>query len=454
MSQSKFIPLADNNVFPKDKSARKKAINTVLEDQHPVETNRRIPGLNGAHDIFEVDIDDLIYNFHNYRFFLERATIERQKSRRFYEDEEHRHEAARITEEKIWNQDESENEETISSLLKDGQIDPAVCDMSGVVIAGNRRLTLLHQIKRRRDAGYYKKSNISTSRFDELSKIRVAIIDRELEISEIIQFETKLQHNNPKKLEYDRIAKYFIVKNLVQKEHLSPQQVYEDNKGMPSLNNVAAVEKFVRVAELMEEYLKFFEIPEIYVELRGMEDPMRKLDDDLQRIKGGDRPIGNADMLLLEYRNTFFTALRAHAFNKESDLKEKWYREMFNSFKRNAKEWQTLKEESVRVGMQTKGPESTDDTKLKEAKQEWAEAHAEKITNGIKDVVDEVRDFARFNEKPEKLLARAMNDLDQFEKMITSPDSKYYLEGIDNPSDTINELYKKLDAILNRLPVD
>ena len=453
MAQSKLIPLPSDSVFPKDKNARIKALDEARQ-KNPVENGRRIAGLSGEYDIFEIDVDDLIYNFHNYRFFLERATIEKQKSRQFYEDEEHRYEAARITEEKIWEQDESENEDTVGSLLAEGQIEPAICDMNGVVIAGNRRLTLLHQIKRRRDSGYYKKSNVSPGRFDELSKLRVAIIDKGLEVSEIIQYETKLQHNNPKKLEYDRIAKYFIVKNLIEKEHLSPQQIYDDNKGMPSLKNVAAVDKFVRVAKLMEEYLRFFKIPEIYIELRGMEDPMRKLDDDLLRIRSGDRPIGNEDSLYLEYRNTFFTALRAHAFNKESGLKEKWYRDLFNAFKRDTPTWRGLKEDSVKVQMNTKAPDSTDDSTLKESKQEWTEAHAEKVTSGIGEVVDEVRDFERFNEKPEKLLARAMNDLEQFEKMISSADKDFYLEGIDNPSDTINDLYRRLDAILNKLPVE
>ncbi len=455
MIQSKLIQLPAKSVFPKETRARQSAIKNALT-YTPVETGRSIPGLGGRQKIYQVDIEDVIYNFHNYRFFLERATIEWQKGDSFYTDENHRHEAARITEEKIWEQDEKENEEVIKSLLEDGQHEPAVCDLNGVIVSGNRRLTLLHQIKRRKDAGLYKNEPISQEVFEELSKIRVAIIEEELSKSEIIKLETKLQHNNPKKLEYDRIAKYFIVKNLKENEHLSDEDIYKMNRSMQSLNSSKDVKKFVDVANLMEDYLKFFKIDGDRRELTGLEDPMRRLDDELNKIKNGERNrLGNKDLLWLEYRNTFFIALMAHKSNPDSQLKEKWYRSLYKAFDNaGSNGWKSLTTETAKVQMGIEAPDKIDDTSLKEARQKWSEEHAENITESIEQVVDEVRDFERFREKPEKLLSRAFGDLEQFDKMLSSPDKEHYLSNVTDPHDVVNEMYRKLDSILNKLPVE
>jgi hypothetical protein len=455
MIQSKFIPLYDDSVFPKETRARQAAVKKVLTDA-PVELGRSIPGLAGRQKIFQIDIDDVVYNFHNYRFFLERATIEWQRGNSFYTDEQHRHEAARITEEKIWNQDEAENEDVIKSLLEDGQYDPAVCDLNGVIVSGNRRLTLLHQIKRRKDAGLYKNQPISQEVFEELSKIRVAIIEDELSESEIVKLETKLQHNNPKKLEYDRIAKYFIVKNLKDNEHLSDEDIYKMNRSMQSLNSSKDVKKFVDVANLMESYLKFFKVDGDLRELTGLEDPMRRLDDELSKIKNGEKNrLGNRDLMWLEYRNTFFIALMAHKSNPTSQLKEKWYRSLYKAFDNaGSSGWKALTKETEKVQRGIEAPEKIDDTSLKEARQKWSEEHAENITESIEQVVDEVRDFERFQEKPEKLLSRAFGDLEQFDKMLSSPDKEHYLSNVVDPHDTVNDLYRKLDSILNKLPTE
>lgn len=455
MIQSKLIPLPQDSIFPKETRARQEAVRQALTT-NAVETGRSIPGLHDRQKVYEISIDDVIYNFHNYRFFLERATIEWQRGNSFYTDEQHRHEAARITEEKIWNQDVSDNEDVIKSLLEEGQLDPAVCDLNGVIVSGNRRLTLLHQIRRRKDEGLYKNQPVAQEVFEDLSKIRVAIIDKELTESEIVQLETRLQHNNPKKLEYDRIAKYFIVRNLKEHEHLSDEDIFKMNRSMQSLNSSKDVKKFVDVANLMEEYLKFFKIDGDLRELTGLEDPMRRLDDELNKIKTGERSrLGNKDLLVLEYRNAYFIALMAHKSNPESQLKEKWYRNLFKAFDNTSSPaWRALTEATAKVQMQMEAPKKIDDNSLKEARQKWSEEHAGAITETIEQVVDEVRDFERFREKPEKLLSRALGDLDQFDKMLSSPDKQHYLSNVKNPHDVVNEMYRKLGSILNKLPME
>lgn len=455
MMQSKFIPLSNKSIFPKETRARQAAVKKALSST-PVETGRSIPGLSGRQKIYEISIDDVIYNFHNYRFYLERATIEWQRGRSFYTDEQHRHDAARITEEKIWEQDIPDNEGVIKSLIEDGQYDPAVCDLNGVIVSGNRRLTLLHQIRRRKDSGLYKKQPIGQAVFEKLGKLRVAILNEELTESDIEKLETKLQHINPRKLEYDRIAKYFIVKNLKEKQHLSDEDIYKMNQSMQSLNSSKDVKKFVNVANLMEEYLKFFKIDGDMRELTGLEDPMRRLDDELSKIKNGDRErIGNVDNLVFEYKNTFFVALRAHKLNPDSQLKEKWYRSLYPAFDSvNSSAWKTLHEEAKKVHLGMEEPAKIDDTSLNEAKQKWSEDHAETITDTIDEVVIEVRDSERFIKKPEKLLSRALSDLNWFDEKLSSPDKEYILSHITDPHDVIDELRSKLNSILNKLPAD
>jgi hypothetical protein len=455
MTSSVFHPLTRNGQFPKDKEARKSNIAIALS-KDPVAHGIRVAGMEGSNEVYEVDIDDLIYNFHNYRFFMERATIERQMSSSFYTDEEHRFDAARITEEKIWNQDEKANEETIRSLLEDKQLEPAVCEGSGVVISGNRRLTLLHQIKRRREAGYYKNESISASRFEELAKMRVIVVKQEMTVAEIEQAETKLQHNNPAKLEYDRIAKYFIVKNLSTNLGMSNHEIYENNKTMQSLNGPTDVDKFVRVANLMEDYLKVFKMPGMYTQLTGMEDPMRRLDDDLKKIRERkNKRVGNVDLMILEYRTIFFTALRsAQGSGKKGGLKEKWYRDMFKAFDTESVSWKTLGAEVKESIATVTAPEKIDDHTIKEHVQKWHEGHGDGIAETISEVIDEVRDYNKFNDRPEKLLTRARDDLEKFDGMITGPDSQVYLDGIENPTELIDEIRKKVNSILNHLPVE
>ncbi len=455
MASPVFYPLASNGQFPKDKVARRRGVESAMA-KDPVAYGARVAGMEGSHNVYEVDIDDLIYNFHNYRFFLERATIEQQKSTSFYIDEENRFDAARIAEEKIWNQDEKANEETIRSLLEDAQIEPAVCEGSGIVISGNRRLTLLHQIKRRREAGYYKNEAIPLSRFDELSKMRIIVDQKEMSVAEIEQAETRLQHNNPAKLEYDRIAKYFIVKNLSEKLKMSNQEIYDNNKAMQTLDGPKDVDKFVRVAKLMEEYLIFFKMPGMFTQLTGMEDPMRKLDEDLRKIQDRkNKRVGNVDMLVLEYKNVFFTALRsAQGSGKKNGLKEKWYRDMFKGFDTESNSWQTLRASVKESTATITEPEKIDDHTIKEHVQRWHEGHGDGIAETISDVIDDVRDYNKFNDRPEKLLTRARDDLDKFYGMITGPDAQVYLEGIEKPNELIDDIRQKANNILNYLPTE
>lgn len=454
MKKHPLIPIKDKNSFPKSTEVRRKAIKEALENQSSiVETGRRIPGLSGRpHDIREVDIDYLIYNFHNYRFFIDRATREREYGENYHSDDQNRIEAAMVTENRIWDQDVNDNEKTIESLLKNGQREPAVCDLNGVVVSGNRRLTLLHQIKRRRAEGMY--TNIDPARLDELSKIRVKIEEKEFTDDEIELFETRLQHTADNKQDYDPVNKYFIVRNLRIAHGKSNQEIYDDNNGMPSLNGPLDVDKFIRVADLMEDYLSFIKLPNMFSELKGLEDPFRRLDDDLIKIEEGKiNHLGNREIQKLQYKNAYFTALRTPK-GKESGIKEKWYRDFYDAFSNNTGTWQKLNKAVASAVSDFEGPTTIETDKVKETKQKWDEKHSEEIAESISDVIDEVKDHKKFNEKPEKLLSRISNDLEAFERMITSEDKEEYLEGLEDVSDAVNELYRKLDRILNFLPQD
>ena len=459
MSRIDFIPLNVNGGFPKGSEQRRARILNVISEDSPIENERRISGLGAeAHKVYEVDIDDLIYNFQNYRFFLERATYENQKGESFYTTESNRFDAARITEEKIWNQDKSENEKTISSLLMDGQIEPAVCDMAGVVVSGNRRLTLLHQIKRRREAGWYKNSKISQSRFDELSKIRIVILRHTMSVGEIESYETRLQHNESGKLDYDRTAKYFIVRNLLHNHHKTPEVIYAENQNMPSLGKVKDVDKFVRVADLMDEYLTFIKLPKMYTQLEGTEDPLRFLDDHLRAIADGKiSRIGNRDAQISEYKTTYFTALRAAKLLSSKDSGspgEKWYRSMLTAFENNSRGWNDLSKLSMSATVGDSMPEKIDDVSIREHQQDWKEKHGRNVAVGIADAVEDVRDYKKYSEKPEKLLEKARDALEQFDKMLSTDDAQIYLESIENPTGLIDDIRMKANSILNRLPVD
>ena len=208
MSNSKFIQLSEYTDFPKSEDTRKKLLQDILESK-PISTNVRVDGLSGEFDVYEVPIENLIYNFRNYRFYAERLTYESQNGKSYFSDDSNRKIAARNTENLIWNIDEKRNDETINSLLKYGQKHPGVCDLRGILSSGNTRLMLLHQIMRRREAGDFK--NINPSRLDELTKMRVVIEMMEYSTEELESKETSIQHHQDNKLDYDPINKYFII---------------------------------------------------------------------------------------------------------------------------------------------------------------------------------------------------------------------------------------------------
>jgi len=151
--------------------------------------------------VYRIPLQYLSYNPYNTRFLAQAKTLERRFGCKL-SDENPAH--LKEIEKFIWNEKKVQNESTINSLIKYGQLHPGVVTSDGIILAGNRRFRLLNEISRNPDK--YENSKISLAGLDFFEAV---ILDKEqLGEKEIIDYESFYQFEVEDKVEYNPIQKY------------------------------------------------------------------------------------------------------------------------------------------------------------------------------------------------------------------------------------------------------
>lgn len=260
--------------FPMTRSARRAKLKDIKTNNEPVSTVK-VPG-HGVKNVYRIPLEYLSYNPYNTRFLAQAKTLETRLGRNLSDDNI---EDVREIEKFIWEMKKKNNENTIASLIKDGQLVPGVVTTEGVVLSGNRRFRLLNEISRNYDK-YSKKGNL-----EGLQYFEAAILDEELDDKAIRKYESFYQYGREGDVEYDPIQKY-----LAAREHIdlgySEKEVAE-NFMVLSEGKVSKVKEWIEIYTLMEEYLLYIGQVGIYTALENREEAFLNLNRTLKGFRTG-----------------------------------------------------------------------------------------------------------------------------------------------------------------------
>ena len=104
----------------------------------------KVPG-HGSLPVYKIPLQYLSYNPYNTRFLSQSKTWQKRLGRRLSNEKP---EDVEKIEEFLWLYKKDKNESTIDSLIREGQLQPGVVTVDGLILAGNRRFRLLNEIDR------------------------------------------------------------------------------------------------------------------------------------------------------------------------------------------------------------------------------------------------------------------------------------------------------------------
>lgn len=311
-----------NQDFPLSATARKEHLKAIIDDSKPISTVK-VPG-HGALPVYRIPLQFLSYNPYNTRFLSQAKTWQKRLGRRLSNE---RPEDVVKIENFLWTYKKDKNENTINSLINEGQLQPGIVTIDGLILAGNRRFRLLNEIDR--NPQKYNPNNVN---IDGLKFFEAAIIDTVLGEKEIVRYESFYQYGAEDKVDYDPIQKYIAAKE--QRDYNFSLEEIANNFAALTNGDTRIVEKWLAVYELMAEYLDYIEEPEIYTALTGNEESFLNLLDTLTSLRRGrtrneswDYKDIDIDDLTLRYFDYIRMGLSTHRFRSFKEIfltKSRW----------------------------------------------------------------------------------------------------------------------------------
>ena len=175
----------------------------------------------------------------------------------------------------LFESSEDRNKKTMRDLAQNGQLEPGIITMDGVIVDGNRRASLLRRIT--------ESSEFDQTTKDKCSYFLARILPEDADEKEILRLETSYQMGADSKVDYNPIEKYLHTRDMYDKS-FSIDQIAE-YMGLSSSKEVLLN---LEIMGLIDSYLDTYGYTGIYTRLpRGCEDDFLKLNMALKKIRGG-----------------------------------------------------------------------------------------------------------------------------------------------------------------------
>lgn len=316
--------------FPKSRQARKDQLIKIKAGPHI--STAKIPG-KGICNVYKIPLEYLSYNTYNTRIIAEVKTLEKRFGCKL-SDETPLH--VKAIEKIIWQQKTDQNETTINSLIKEGQLLPGVVTNNGIILAGNRRFRLLNEINRNSGKYINPRQNI-----EGLQYFEAVILDKDLTEKEIITYESFYQYGNDDKVDYDPIQKY-LAANYQSSIGFKPEEIAQNFSTLTKGGKKEIVNDWLKIFDLMKEYLNHFGEDEIFTSLTSKEEAFINLYKTLKSFTSGRRvklmwSFDDNDLtdLKLRYFDYIRMGIETHGVRIFSDLffKESRWKKFNNSVK-------------------------------------------------------------------------------------------------------------------------
>lgn len=433
--------MADIGVnFPKSRSTRKEKLIEIKKGKSL--GTIKIPG-HGRQKVYRIPLEYLSYNPYNTRFLAQAKTLETRIGRELSDEIP---DDIKEIEKFILKYKEDKNENTITSLIKEGQLQPGVVTPSGVILSGNRRFRLLNEIQR--NYSKYSKNGVN---LDGLQYFEAAILDTELSNKEIRKYESFYQYGNEDKVEYDPIQKYIAAKE--QKELGYSEKEIAENFSTLTNNKESKVKEWLAEFELMEEYLDYIGEAGLYTALESREEAFINLYKTLKSFKEGKAgreiwAITDIDLenLKLRYFDYIWMKKATHDFRE--------FKKIFSDFNRwkefNAKVKKCVSKSLPTLDEYREGNTDKSESEISEIREnEYKDKFGEELDDYLNDekLVIAVRET---RETPLKIIEQIEEKIAKLEKAIDEGskdviESEEFLEGIRGLMSKIGHVKQRLD---------
>lgn len=223
-------------------------------------------------DVYEIDLEYLLYNPYNGRIASLVKSYEKQNGRTLDPSDR---EDKKMIEGFLWESNISSNKTTKQSLKDHKQLKYGIVTKDGVIIDGNRRAMLLNEI--------YREDNENPRYFLGV------VLNETLEenAKEIMRLETTYQMGEDAKVDYNAIEKYLKCQDLID-VGFTPKEI-----GKMMGESETKIKEYLSIMNLMNEYLEQEQLGYggIYTRLDKTEGAFVDLNNYLRRYEGGTSKI-------------------------------------------------------------------------------------------------------------------------------------------------------------------
>ena len=413
------------------KEERIALISSITNNQVFGEGRRlRYKGETKDFKVFEIPMNALIYNVKNGRIGSLVKTFEHSYG---VLDAETKEGSVTIAD-MIYKSDEISNKRTRANIAKCGQMEPGIITADGILVDGNRRVSLMWSI--------LSDPNSSADEKARCSNFRTVVLPENATDKDILRLETTYQLGTDEKVGYQPIEKYLHARDMEEMGF----SIGEIEEYMNETNS--SVQELLEVATLIDDYLDNCDCVGLYTRLpKGFEDDLLKLNTALKKIRKGSIswiPTTKLNKVETDLKAVCFDYIRLN-MKKEDGFEFRdilqtsggnflQNEDVWNDFVEN---WQNavddVEEESIDAIIDRASGDDLD-RELNKRDNKWRDAVKDSMKDAFKNAKD-IIDNQREKEKPTALLRKVINalngvDLETVYRMTDKTELKEQMEEI------------------------
>ncbi len=259
-------------------------------------------------DVYDIPTSYLKLNPVNTRILSKRLELESQNEKELNDLE-----IQEKIEFWIWNSDINKNKKTKEDIEVKSQEKPAVVTRDGLVVSGNRRLTIIRRINKEKGRDIKLKCIVLSITYADSKQSEIDI--RRLEYS--------LQTGEDEKVNYDPIEKHLSANNYLEK-YIEKDVITRDQAANDlNYDSVAEFNKSAGIGKIMNEYLKYHGYEKKYSRLYGKTELIEKLYTTYNANKSSNRSWDASEADIEEFKLIGFDLIR-WIYNSDKEISKEW----------------------------------------------------------------------------------------------------------------------------------
>lgn len=396
-------------------------------------------GETKSFNVYKIPIEFLVFNKENGRI----ASLVKSYTREHQAIDVETEEGSKLISKFLYNAHIERNKITRENIINNGQLQFGIVTADGVIVDGNRRVTLLMSIAN--------DETLPQQVRDRSKYFLAAILPEDANDTDILRLETQFQMGSDDKVDYNPIEKYLHAYDM--SKHFTVDEI----KTYMGFKNKKEVTQAIEMVGLIDEYLEAFDYAGIYTRIpSGSEDRLLKLNDAIRKIKEGGIPwitTTGKDEVINNLKMICFDFIRLGEHNAEE------YRAIMQGnycFLYNEGIWKTFvenyfqkteelpEETPTEEVLESANSDEDSDRLLRARDNEWeknAKAAISEAYTESKTALDNSKD----KDEPLKLLKKAISALSSINhETIMSADNK----------DELNSKISEITKLVNKLRED